>query len=87
MLRAAGLTSREANRLKWRTDGYLPRGRKEGTTVQAFIDALKIRIAAAEAEVEQLLKAGETRAAEIKAAVTAELKALLAELEKAVASL
>lgn len=50
--------------------------------MDAFIKALEAHIAAAEARAEQLLKEGETRAAEIKAAVTAELKSLLAELQK-----
>lgn len=54
----------------------------EETEVDAFIKALEAHIAAAEARAEQLLKEGETRAAEIKAAVTAELKSLLAELQK-----
>lgn len=54
------------------------------TEVDAFIKALEARVAAAEAEVEKLLKEGETRAAELKAAVTAELKALLAEIQKVV---
>jgi hypothetical protein len=55
--------------------------------VEAFILALENRIKAAEAEVIALLKAGETRAAEIKTAVVAELKALLAELQKVLSSL
>ena len=55
--------------------------------MDAFIQALEARIKAAEAEVEQLLKAGEMRAAEIKTAIVAELKALLAELQKALGQL
>ena len=55
--------------------------------MEAFIKALEARIAAAGLEIEKLLKAGETRAAEIKTAVVAELKALLAELQKVLGQL
>jgi hypothetical protein len=55
--------------------------------VEAFIQALENYAKAAEADVEQLLKNGETRAAEIKTAVVAELKALLAELQKVLSQL
>ena len=55
--------------------------------MDAFIKALEARIEAAGLEVEQLLKAGEARAAEIKTAVIAELKALLAELQKVLSQL
>lgn len=55
--------------------------------MDAFIQALEARIKAAGLEVEQLLKGGEARAAEIKTAIVAELKALLAELQKALGQL
>ena len=51
--------------------------------MDAFIKALEARIEAAGLEVEKLIRAGETRAAEIKAAIVAELKALLAEIQQA----
>lgn len=55
--------------------------------MDVFVKALEARIEAAGLEIEQLLKDGEVRAAEIKTAVTAELKALLAELQKVLSSL
>ena len=50
--------------------------------MDAFITALENRIKAAEAEVEKLIQEGEQEAAKLKAAVVAELQALLAEIQK-----
>jgi hypothetical protein len=49
--------------------------------MQAFIDALKARVVALEAEAKQLLEEGKTEAEAVAAKFAAEFKALVAELE------
>lgn len=94
LARLAGFPPREADRLSRRRAASVVRAvgtrlvvnchvaDSEGEAVDAFITALENRIKAAEAEVEKLIQEGEQEAAKLKAAVVAELQALLAEIQK-----
>jgi len=55
--------------------------------MQAFITALENRVKALETEAAELLAEGETEAANLKNAFAAELKALVAELQKVLGEL